>query len=116
MELSEAILSQADSRRGTLVNSRRSTIYSTTGPSILSDSVYNTRRNSLFFGERFSDFGILGDQLDEDSKPRTTRRLTFFGDNLDELENQQQTENEYNEDDDSNRSKLQLIVQDLGII
>lgn len=111
LELSETILAQADSRRGTLINSRRSTIYSATLPSVLNDSsVYQTRRDSLFFGERFSDFGITIDRLDDDAKPRTTRKLTFFGENLEMFKKDNRHQAQQSQlDHDSNRSKANLI-------
>lgn len=114
MELNEAILNQADTRRNTLQYTRRSTIFSNMIPSILNDSAYNTQRNLLFFGEYGLNFDLTISNAD-DPRPRTTQLIGFFGENMDDIMNQQIEENTNDEnDDDSNRSKLQLIVQEQG--
>jgi hypothetical protein len=119
MELSEAILTQADLR--TRNYPRRSTIFSNTVPSsILSDSVYNTHRDTLFFGERLPDFGIDCDDLvvnDNELEAIKQNRIGFFGSNFDDMINQKIADNnndDNNNDTDSNRSKLELIMNTTG--
>lgn len=116
MELNQAILSQADTRRNTLQYTRRSTLFSNTVPSILNDSVYNTQRNLLFFGEYGLNFDLTISNTEHgEPRPRTNQLIGFFGENMDDMMSQQidDTNNDDN-DDDSNRSKFQLIVQDPG--